>query len=84
VSYKPLLIRMRVARARRLLASDPHAPITGVADAVGFGDLSHFERTFKRLVGCTPRDYRRRHLPRQIVDFADSSVASAAKTVASS
>ncbi len=61
VSYKPLLIQTRVARARRLLAAEPHAPITGVADAVGFGDLSHFERTFKRLVGCTPRDYRRRH-----------------------
>jgi len=33
--------------------------IAAVALASGFNDLSHFNRTFKKMLGCSPREYRR-------------------------
>ncbi len=61
VPFKSLLAAVRIRRAQQLLAMDEHS-ITEISLEVGFGDLSHFERTFKRLVGTNPREYRRREL----------------------
>ena len=58
-SFKPLLQRMRVDKAKELLGSGARHRITEVAMSVGFGDLSHFEKSFRRIVGQSPRDYRR-------------------------
>jgi AraC-like DNA-binding protein len=52
------LIRSRLRRAARLLASDAR-PITDVALDVGFGDLSNFVRTFHRAAALSPRGFRR-------------------------
>lgn len=53
------LVQARVRRAaERLLDSD--VPITALAHEVGFGDLSNFVRTFHRLLGAPPGQYRRR------------------------
>ena len=52
--------RLRVERARRLL-EEGSAPLATVAFETGFADQSHFTRTFHRLVGITPREYRRLH-----------------------
>ncbi len=53
------LNRYRVQRAKELLrASD--APMLEIAERVGFGDLSYFNRVFRRLAGCTPGAYRAR------------------------
>jgi len=50
---------LRVEEAcRRLILGDDS--ITEVALAVGFNDSAYFARIFKRLLGCTPRQYRRR------------------------
>ena len=47
-------LRMAAERLRR-----PDAPcITEVAMAVGFNDLTHFGRAFRRRYGVAPRDYR--------------------------
>jgi len=53
-----LLNMLRVEHAKRLLASDPERSVTRVADDVGFGDLRHFERIFKRHAGRTPQQFR--------------------------
>lgn len=45
----------RVDRARRLLPSEP---VEAVARAVGFGNLSHFRRVFRRHTGLPPSAYR--------------------------
>ena len=37
-------------------------PLIEVALAAGFADQAHFSRTFKRLTGMTPAEYRRAHL----------------------
>lgn len=58
-SFKGLLGRIRIHKARELLATDRRLPITEVAMSVGYGDLSHFEKSFRRLVGESPREYRR-------------------------
>lgn len=55
------LVGARLRRAARLLA-DPARPVTDVAFEVGFGDLSHFVRTFRRAAGVSPSRFRR--LPR--------------------
>jgi AraC family transcriptional regulator len=52
------LVQTRVERAAaRLLSSD--VPVTALAFEVGFGDLSNFVNTFRRLVGTSPGEYRR-------------------------
>lgn len=53
------LVQTRVERAAGLLR-DSEVPVTELAFAVGFGDLSNFVRTFHRLVGLSPGRYRRR------------------------
>lgn len=36
-------------------------PLSGVAAAYGFFDQSHFTKEFRRMVGMTPRAYRKRY-----------------------
>ena len=52
------LIAARLRLAVRLLL-DTDLPVTRVAYDAGFQDLSNFNHTFRRVVGCTPRAYRR-------------------------
>jgi AraC family transcriptional regulator len=48
------LVRCRVRHAARLLASQPERPVTDIALASGFEDLSNFVRTFRRASGASP------------------------------
>ena len=57
--FKALLSHIRIIKARELLRGDSRPNITQVAMTVGFSDLSHFERSFRRIVGQSPREYRR-------------------------
>lgn len=66
--FKSVLARIRVHKAREILASDSRRQITDVALSVGFADLSHFEKSFKRLVGQSPREFRRDHAMRQAAE----------------
>ena len=50
--------RRRIRRARMMLAETSDG-LAAVSAAAGFYDQSHFGRTFKRLTGLTPREYRR-------------------------
>ncbi|GAB2670426.1 AraC family transcriptional regulator [Paenibacillus thermoaerophilus] len=47
----------RVREAQRLLRETPLG-ITEIAAAVGFDNFSHFGKTFKRIAGMSPRQYR--------------------------
>jgi len=57
LTFLEYLQDLRVRRAQALLA-DRYLRITEVAYTVGFGDLSHFDRTFRRMVGRSPSEYR--------------------------
>ncbi|WP_326520624.1 helix-turn-helix domain-containing protein [Xanthomonas sp. 3058] len=60
-TFKPLLQRLRIQKAKELLHAQQKLRITEVALKVGFGDLSHFEKSFRRLVGICPRQFRKTH-----------------------
>lgn len=62
-TFKPLLQRIRIEKAKEILGSDARQRITEVALNVGFGDLSHFEKSFRRIVGQSPREFRRGSAP---------------------
>ena len=52
------LIGARLRRAARMLATTER-PVTEIAYDAGFEDLSNFVRTFHRVIGRAPREYRR-------------------------
>ena len=52
------LIDLRIARARRMLVSG-HDAVGDIATAVGFSDVFHFSKSFKRRVGVSPLQYRK-------------------------
>lgn len=54
--------QVRIDYAQRLLAETVE-PVTGVAYQSGYANLSHFNRQFKAICGCSPRDFRERHVP---------------------
>ncbi len=59
------LIRLRVQKACELLRSGDQT-VTEIAFRVGFTDSNYFARQFSRIMGESPRDYRRRTvLPRK-------------------
>jgi transcriptional regulator GlxA family with amidase domain len=51
--------RRVLAAAARLL--DPSASVTGVAVDLGYSDTAHLSRHFRRELGLSPREYRRRY-----------------------
>jgi len=59
-TFSEFLIGQRLARAHRLLCEpeSSHVAISTIAYDVGFGDLSYFNRRFRRLYGLTPREVR--------------------------
>jgi AraC-like DNA-binding protein len=59
-TFSEFLTGQRLARAHRLLCEpgSGHHAISTIAYDVGFGDLSYFNRRFRRLYGLTPREVR--------------------------
>jgi AraC-like DNA-binding protein len=58
-AFKPFLLRIRVHKAKEMMTADPRMRITEVAMSVGFTDLSHFEKTFRKIAGRSAREFRR-------------------------
>jgi len=54
------VLRVRVNAGRELLETTDRT-IADIALAVGFYDHSHFTRTFKRIMSCSPKQYREQH-----------------------
>ena len=62
VSFRAYLVRVRVVRATELLRRSSHSVIE-ISEMVGFGDLSRFNKAFKKYVGLPPTAYRRVVVP---------------------
>jgi AraC-like DNA-binding protein len=60
ITFSQFVLEQRLARAYHLLTSPRHAgwTISAIALTAGFGDLSHFNRSFRRRYGATPSDVR--------------------------
>jgi YesN/AraC family two-component response regulator len=56
-SFYNILNRARIYRAKRLL-DDPSLRVGVIAKRVGYGDISHFSRVFKKVVGISANEYR--------------------------
>ncbi|WP_342750652.1 AraC family transcriptional regulator [Termitidicoccus mucosus] len=52
------LIRLRIQRACQLLDTTD-APVRAVGEQAGFGDAYYFARSFRRVMGVSPRAYRK-------------------------
>lgn len=59
-TFSDLVLRLRLMRAHRLLCDPRHmgTSVSTIAYRVGFGDLSYFNRTFRRQFGMTPSEAR--------------------------
>lgn len=53
------LEQMRIDEARKLLGK-PGKNISEIAYEVGFNNLTHFNRVFRKIAGCPPSEYRAR------------------------
>jgi AraC-like DNA-binding protein len=59
-TFSAFLLARRLARAYRMLCQPQSAQrrVSAIAYDVGFGDLSYFNRSFRRVYGATPMDIR--------------------------
>jgi AraC-like DNA-binding protein len=59
-TFSEFVLEQRLARAYRLLGDPRYAASTiiAIAFAAGFGDISYFNRAFRRRYGATPTDIR--------------------------
>jgi AraC-like DNA-binding protein len=69
------LSMVRVAKAKRLLAN-PHKRVSEIAFAAGFSSLTHFNRTFRQIVGHNPTEYRLRVVSPKLRESAASAIGS--------
>ena len=56
-NFSEILNGIRIDKAKELL-KDPAYRIVDIAEAVGFLDLAHFSRVFKKTCGISANDYR--------------------------
>lgn len=56
-SFSDLLNNIRIEKAKELL-QDPSLRIGDIAEHVGFMDMAHFSRVFKKQVGVSANEYR--------------------------
>jgi AraC-like DNA-binding protein len=63
-TFTDFVLGERLEKARRMLTDPRYANlfISTIAFEAGFGDLSYFNRTFRRRFGATPSDVREAHL----------------------
>lgn len=56
-SFSDILNNIRIDHAKQLL-EDPSLRIGDIAELVGFLDVAHFSRVFKKQAGVSPNEYR--------------------------
>jgi transcriptional regulator GlxA family with amidase domain len=59
-TFTEYVLEQRLARVRAMLDDPRYAgwTVTAIALAAGFGDLSHFNRCFRRCYGASPTELR--------------------------
>jgi AraC-like DNA-binding protein/ligand-binding sensor protein len=59
LNFTDYLSRIRIEKAKNLLLN-PNLRVSEIAYAVGFQSLTHFNRVFKRIVGQSPKEFRKK------------------------
>ena len=57
-SFTKEVSRLRMEEAKKLLSSSDSS-LSEIAEQLGYGDPYYFSHCFKRIVGCSPLEYRR-------------------------
>jgi AraC-like DNA-binding protein len=59
-TFSAFLLGQRLSRAHRMLCNPQYSdfPVSSIAYDAGFGDLSYFNRCFRRLYGASPKVIR--------------------------
>ena len=63
MTIKECLRHIRIHQATRQLMAKPKQSINDIAWEVGYSSNTHFSRDFKRVMGCTPTEFRERRNP---------------------
>jgi two-component system response regulator YesN len=50
---------LKIAEARKVMASNPDMKIKELSDALCFYDQHYFSKVFKEYAGCNPTAYKR-------------------------
>jgi YesN/AraC family two-component response regulator len=53
------LIKIRLAKAKELLEKDDSSNVKAIGTAVGYDDVYHFSKLFKKYYGISPLNYRK-------------------------
>lgn len=59
-TFTELIRDLKVNKAAQML-KNPDISIQEIIETVGYNDVSHFYRVFKKVFQCTPVDYRKHH-----------------------
>ena len=59
LNFTDYVSRVRIEKAKNLLLN-PNTRISEVAYEVGFQSLTHFNRVFRKVVGQSPTEFRKR------------------------
>lgn len=71
-NFSEILNNVRIKEAQKLL-KDPSLRIGDIAERVGFIDLAHFSRVFKKIMGISANEYRNKVSAKEIESEADKS-----------
>ena len=68
LTFRDYVVHVRIDQAAELLRQQ-RASVTEATFVVGFNDLSHFARMFRKRIGVSPSHYRTDHEPAQMQLF---------------
>ena len=66
MGVKSYINNVRVRKAIALINKNHDVSITNIAISVGYGNITHFERVFRKICGASPGEYKRNHSDRLI------------------
>jgi YesN/AraC family two-component response regulator len=57
VSIRKYIINLRI-RISCMILRDTMLPVEEIMERIGYYDAAHFGKTFRKLIGCAPTEYR--------------------------